>query len=100
MIRDRSCVWRNTPQLGQNNITLLLPAVLLNSNQSIVEPQAYSGQSTCQETICGKNRQGIHWKKSATDNATDKHVTVGECCFEVDSAERWLDGYQDPTLIQ
>lgn len=35
----------------------------------------------------------IHWQNRAADNAPGKHV--GQCCFEVDSSERWLEESSD-----
>jgi hypothetical protein len=29
-------------------------------------------------------------------NAPDQHMTVSQCCFEVDGAERWYGGSSNP----
>lgn len=54
-----------------------------------VDSQACRGQST------RKNRQEIHWQNSANGNVPGKHVTVGQCYFEANRAERCLEGSQN-----
>lgn len=87
MISDTGCFLLDDPEHRQKNVALLLHIHLNSRIHKLAAMKLNISRNSG-----GCNRQVIH-SKSEFIILPDKHILVGQCCFETDSTERW---YKEP----